>query len=175
MREWLGEHRSGDDDVYRGSVWPDGPVTASAGEYLLEEVSDLGLERDDLVVMDDGAAVEREDELVAGRDRLFEESRKGRGGRLVALCGGTRVLKDEMEGAEGQRGQEGRARRVVAVDGSDPNTGLLGDRCHRDFLAVAPDRDRGGGEDAFAVGRGVTSQSLRDGLCLCRCFGHPGR
>jgi hypothetical protein len=45
----------------------------------------------------------------------------------------------------------------MAVDGSDPNTGLLGDRCHRDFLAVAPDRDRGGREDAFAVGGGVTS------------------
>ena len=54
--------------------------------------------------MDDGAAVEREDELVAGRDRLFEEPRERRGGRLVALRGGTRVFKDEVEGAERQRG-----------------------------------------------------------------------
>ena len=75
VREWLGEHRSGDDDVDRGGVWLDGPVAASAGEDLLEEVPDLALERDDLLVMDDGAAVEREDELVAGRDRLFEELR----------------------------------------------------------------------------------------------------
>lgn len=104
MREWLGEHRSGDDDVDRGGVWPDGPVAASAGQDLLEEVSDLALERDDLLVMDDGAAVEREDELVAGRDRLFEEPREDRGGRLVALRGGTRVFKDEVEGAERQRG-----------------------------------------------------------------------
>src|SRR4051812_26479623 len=36
VREWLGEHRSGDDDVDRGDVWPDGPVAASTGEDLLE-------------------------------------------------------------------------------------------------------------------------------------------
>ena len=56
VREWLGEHRPGDDDVDRGGVWSDGPVAASTGEDLLEEVPDLGLKRDDLPVMDDGAA-----------------------------------------------------------------------------------------------------------------------
>jgi hypothetical protein len=86
--------------------------------------------------------------IVAGRDRLFEEPREGRGDRLVALRGGTRVFEEEVEGAERQRGEEGRARRVMAVDGSDPDTGLLGYRRHRDFRAVAPDSDRGGGEDA---------------------------
>ena len=84
VREWLGEHRSGDDDVVGGGVCSDGPVAASAGEDLFEEVPDLGLKRDDLLVVDDGAAVEREDEVVAGRDRLFEELGECRGGRLVA-------------------------------------------------------------------------------------------
>ena len=99
VREWLGEHRSGDDDVVGGGVWSDGPVAASAGEDLFEEVSDLVLKRGDLVVVDDGAAVEREDELVAGRDRLVEELRECRGGRLVAQRGGARVLQDEVKGA----------------------------------------------------------------------------
>ena len=36
VREWLGEHRSGDDDVVGGGVWSDGPVVASAGEDLLK-------------------------------------------------------------------------------------------------------------------------------------------
>jgi hypothetical protein len=62
----------------------------------------------------------------------------------------------------------------MAIDRSDPDTGLLGDRCHRYLLAVAPDRNRGSGEDAFPVGRGVTSQSLHGGLWLSGCFGHPG-
>ena len=121
VRERLGEHRSGDDDVDRSSVWPDGPVAASAGEDLPEEVSDLALEGDNLLVMDDGTAVEREDELVAGCDRLFEKPGEGRGGRLVAPRGGTRVFKDKVEGAERQRGQQGRPRRVMAVEGSDPD------------------------------------------------------
>src|SRR5580658_3411071 len=73
VREWLGEHRSGDDDVDRGGVCADGPVAASTGEDLLEQVPDLGSKRDDLPVIDDGATVKRQDELVACRDRLFEE------------------------------------------------------------------------------------------------------
>jgi hypothetical protein len=36
VREWLGEHRSGDDDVVGGRVWSDGPVAASACEDLFE-------------------------------------------------------------------------------------------------------------------------------------------
>src|SRR3979411_706198 len=36
VREWLGGHRSGDDDVDRGGVGSDRPVAASAGEDLLE-------------------------------------------------------------------------------------------------------------------------------------------
>ena len=39
VREWLGEHRAGDDDVDRRGVWPDGPVTPSASEDLLEKVA----------------------------------------------------------------------------------------------------------------------------------------
>jgi hypothetical protein len=103
--EWLGEHRSGDDDVARGGVWSDGLVAASAGEDLLEQLPDLGAERDDLLVMDDGAAVEGQDQLIAGRDCLFEELLEGRGGRLVAERGGARVLQDELEGAHRQRRQ----------------------------------------------------------------------
>ena len=57
VREWLGEHRSGDDDVDRRRVWSDGPLAASAGEDLSEEVSDLGLNRGNPFVLDDGAAV----------------------------------------------------------------------------------------------------------------------
>jgi hypothetical protein len=172
-RERLGEHRSSDDDVVGGGVWSDGPVAASAGEDLFEDVSDLGLKRDDLVVMDDRAAVEREDELVAGRDRVVKELRECCGGRLVAQRGGARVLQDETERAPGESGEEGGARREVAVDGSDSDSCLVGDRRHRHFLAVAPDGDRGGGEDAFAVGCGVASRSPRGASCVCRCFGHP--
>ena len=43
------------------------------------------------------------------------------------------------------------------------------------FLDTANVYSAGSSEDAFAVGRGVTSQSLRDGPCLCRCFGHSRR
>jgi hypothetical protein len=93
----LGEHRSGDDDVGRGGVWSDRPVAAPAGEDLLEELPDLGSKRDDPLVIDDGATVERQDELVAGRDRLFEESRECHWGWLVAQRGGTRVLQDQLE------------------------------------------------------------------------------
>jgi hypothetical protein len=50
------------------------------------------LKRGDLLVMDDGAAMERENELVAGRDRLFEELCECCGDRLAALCGGPCVL-----------------------------------------------------------------------------------
>ena len=60
------------------------------------------MKRGDLLVVDDGAAVEREDELVAGRDRLFEELRERRGRGLVAQRGGARVLEDEVEGAQRQ-------------------------------------------------------------------------
>src|SRR5471030_1154996 len=63
VREWLGEHRSGDDDVDRGGVWSDGPVAACTGEDLLEQVPDLGLERDDFLVIDAGATVKGQDEL----------------------------------------------------------------------------------------------------------------
>jgi len=96
----LGEHRSGDDDVVGGGVGSDGPVVAPASEDLLEELPDLDLKRDDPLVIDDGATVKREDEFVARRDCLFEESRKGGGGRLVALRGGARVLQDELERAQ---------------------------------------------------------------------------
>jgi hypothetical protein len=102
VREWLGEHRSGDDDVDGGGVWSDGPVAASASEDLFEQVPDLGSKHDDLLVMDDGAAVEREDEFVAGRDRLFEELCERRGGRLVAQRGCARVLQDQVEGPQRQ-------------------------------------------------------------------------
>jgi hypothetical protein len=47
VREWLGEHRSGDDDLDRGDVWSDGPVAASMGENLFEQVPDLVPKRDD--------------------------------------------------------------------------------------------------------------------------------
>ena len=104
VREWLGEHRSGDDDVDGRGVWSNRPFAASAGEYLFEEVSDLGSYGDDRLVMDDGAAVEREDELVAGCDRLVEELLECRGGRPITVRGGTRVLQDEVEGAQRQRG-----------------------------------------------------------------------
>src|ERR1700727_544444 len=103
VREWLGEHRSGDDDVVGGGVWPDGPLAASADQDLFEEISDLALKRGDLLVVDDGAAVEREDELVARLDRLFEELQEYRGGRLVAQCGRAGVLQDEVEGPQRQR------------------------------------------------------------------------
>ncbi len=36
VREWLGEHRSGHDDVAGCDVGSDGPVPASAGEELFE-------------------------------------------------------------------------------------------------------------------------------------------
>jgi len=62
----------------------------------------------------------------------------------------------------------------MAVDGSDSNTGLLGDRCHRDFLAVAPDRDRGGGEDAFAVGRGSLRSRCAMGCAFVDASDIPG-
>jgi hypothetical protein len=52
--------------------------------------------------MDHRAAVERENELVAGRDPLFEEPREGRGGRLVVQRSGARVHQDELEGAQRQ-------------------------------------------------------------------------
>jgi len=42
--------------------------------------------------MDDRAAVEGEDQLIAGRDRPFEELLECRGGRLVAQRGRARVL-----------------------------------------------------------------------------------
>ena len=100
MREWLGEHGSGDDDVAWGGVWLDGLVAGSTGEYLLEQAPDLGLKRDDLLVMDDRAAVEGKADFFAGCDRLFEELRECGGGWLVALRGGERVLQDEVEGAE---------------------------------------------------------------------------
>ena len=100
----VGRASLGDDDVGGGGIWSDGPFPAAADKDLFEEVSDLALERDDLIVIDDGAGVEREDKLLAGRDRLFEEPREGRGGRLVADRGGTRVLEDEVEGAQRQCG-----------------------------------------------------------------------
>jgi hypothetical protein len=102
VREWLGEHRSGDDDVVGGGARSDRPVAPSAGEDLFEEVSDLGLKCGDLLIVDDGDAVEREDEFVVGRDRLFEEVLECRGARLVAQRGGGRVLQDEVEGAQRQ-------------------------------------------------------------------------
>ena len=85
--ERLGEHRSGEDDVDGDDVFSDGPLVASAGQNLFEEVSDFGLKRADLLVVDDGAAMEWEDEFVAGGDRLFEELDEGSRGRLVAQCG----------------------------------------------------------------------------------------
>ena len=110
VRERLSEHRSGDDDVGRFGVRADGPVAASAGEDLFEQVPDFGLKRDDLLVVDDRAAVEGQDEFAAGRDRLFEELGQCRGSRVVALGGGARVLQDEVEGAQRQSRQ--RADRV---------------------------------------------------------------
>ena len=58
MRERLGEHRSGDDHVARGGIWPDCPVAASTREDLLEQASDLGAKRDDLPVMDDSDTID---------------------------------------------------------------------------------------------------------------------
>ena len=49
------------------------PSTSSTSEDLLEKVPDLGLKRDDFPVTDDGAAVHGKDQLIACRDRLFEE------------------------------------------------------------------------------------------------------
>jgi hypothetical protein len=92
VQEWLGEHRSSDDDVARCGVRSDRPVAASPGKNLLEQPPDFGPKRDDLLVIDDGATVKRQDELVACRDRLLEELRERRGGRLVAQRGGARVL-----------------------------------------------------------------------------------
>ena len=61
------------------------------------------LERGDLVVVDDGAAVKGQDELVAGGDRLFEELREGDGGWLISQGRGARMLEDEVKGAPRQR------------------------------------------------------------------------
>ena len=171
--ERLGEHRSGEDDVDGDDVFLDGPLVASAGQNLFEEVLDFGLKRADLLVVDDGAAMEWEDEFVAGGDRLFEELDEGSRGRLVAQCGDPCVLEHEVEGAQRQRCEEGAACGLVAVEGSDPGTRLLGDGCHRHSLAVAPDGDRGGSEDGVAIGRGVTAQPAGIGLCLRR-VGHFG-
>ena len=91
-----------------------------------------------------------------------------------SLCAAARACSGRGERSAVSARLRARARRVVAVEGSDPDARLLGDCCHRHFLAVAPDRDRGGGEDAFAVGRGVASQSRRDGLCVSGWLGHPG-
>ena len=151
----------------------DGPVAPSAGEDLFEEVPDLGLERGDLLVVDDGAAVEREDKVVAGRDRLFEEvsSAAGAGSSLsvaARACSRTRwkernVKAARSAGASGSGGRGFRSRRP-------PRRRSLPSA----LFAVASDRDRGGGEDAFAIGRGVTSRSLRGAAHVCRCFRHRG-
>ncbi|MGA2928227.1 MAG: hypothetical protein ABSG43_19965 [Solirubrobacteraceae bacterium] len=102
VREWLGEHRPGDDDVDRGGVWSDCPVAASTDEDLLELVPDLGPERDDFLVINDRAPVKGEDQIIACRDRPVEELLECRGGGLVAQRGGARMLKDELEGAQRQ-------------------------------------------------------------------------
>jgi hypothetical protein len=53
----LGEHRSGDDDVDRGDVAADGAFSPSACKDPLEQVADLGPERDGLLIDTDGPAV----------------------------------------------------------------------------------------------------------------------
>jgi len=52
---------------------------AAAGEHLLEELTNLGAKCRYPLIGDDRAAVQREDQLVAGRNRLLEEMRERRG------------------------------------------------------------------------------------------------
>ena len=47
--------------------------------------------------------MKREDELVAGGDRLFEELRERDGGWLISSVPPARMLEDEVEGAQRQR------------------------------------------------------------------------
>jgi hypothetical protein len=157
VREWLGEHRSGDDDVDGGDIAADGPVATSAGKDVFEQVADLGPQPDGRLVEADGATVQGEDEIVAGRDRLLEEALERVGGRPIAVGGGACVVKDEAVGALRQGRHEVRACRVVAVQGADPDPGVVGDGGHRHLLAFVLDRDRGSCEHAIAVGCRVAS------------------
>src|ERR1700742_4517847 len=70
-------------------------------------------------------------------------------GNWASAAGGVSAaaIKDEVEGAQGERGEEARACGVVAVQRPDPAAGLFSDRGHRDLLAVAPDHDCRGVED----------------------------
>ena len=79
VREWLGQHRPGENDVAGGDVAANRPFTAPAGEYLLEELTNLGAKCRYPLIGDDRAAVQREDQVVAGRNRLLEEMRERRG------------------------------------------------------------------------------------------------
>jgi hypothetical protein len=134
------------------------PSRPSACEDLLEQVADLGPQRDGLLVDGDGAAVQRKDQVVAGGDCLLEEmfERCGRG--LVAVERGARVVKDEVVGAQCERCEQLRACRIMAIHGAHSDARLGGDGGHRHPLALAPDGDRRGSQNALAVGYGIAAQ-----------------
>jgi hypothetical protein len=108
--EALGQHRRGDDDVHGGDVGPDRSVPTAAGDHLLETVADLRAQRDGAGVEADRSAVQREDELLAGRDCLVEKVRQRGGGRVLAGRGGLGVAQDKLVGALSQGGEQVRAR-----------------------------------------------------------------
>ena len=98
-RKRLREHRSGDDDVDGGDVGSDGQVAPSAGEDVSDLSPDVGSQPSNRRVVDGGAAVEGEGEIVAGGNCLFEELCECRDGRLVAESGSAGVREHEFEGA----------------------------------------------------------------------------
>jgi hypothetical protein len=92
-RQLLGQQRGQDDDVARGDVRADRAVAPAAVEDALERLVDGGPGGESFRVHRDGAAVQREDELVGvADDTVQERAQRGEAG-LIEVLGVLRALK----------------------------------------------------------------------------------
>jgi hypothetical protein len=99
-RQLLGQQRGQDDDVARGDVRADRAVAPAAVEDALKRLMDGGPGGESFRVHRDGAAVQREDQLVGvADDTVQERAQRGEAG-LIEVLGVLRALKDEAEGAQ---------------------------------------------------------------------------
>ena len=154
-RAGLGEHGAERDDVAGRDIPVDSPVGPSAPDHVPDRVVDPFLEVERRRVGNRRPTVQWQDELVAQIDRGLDEAPQSIDPARGVPVGGLRIGEHPFERAVGEVGQELFPRGEVTVQGSNADTGIGRDRCHRHPKAIAVYGGGRGSQQGFAIDCGV--------------------
>jgi hypothetical protein len=164
-RQWPGEERGGQDQVFWGQVGSQLAGSLSALEQACEGCANVGLALAGGTGEDGRAAVEGEHEAFAVAQGGQEEQPDAFQGGARVSGRRSRVVQGKTERAVNQRAEKLLTCGEVTVERPDPDARVLGDLSHRDLLAVAPDQLRRGVQDALAIRGCVLAWPAFDARC----------